>query len=338
VRPPPRGLAGPGDGQTLPMARDWQPDVLGQGFEAATLTLTPDDEGQVVATVVRAPAPAVGHGGAVLYVHGYNDYFFQVDLARWYTERGWAFYALDLRKYGRSLREGQTPNLCRSLADYDEELDATVRLITEEGHDRLLLAAHSTGGLILPLWAARRPALEPSLVGLVLNSPFLAFKQSPLLDAVTRPVFAVVAKREPSRVLPVGVSGWYGQSLHVTSHGEWDYNLNWKPIDSFPVRIGWLAAVGQGHRRLHAGLELGAPVLCLSSTRTVGGSAWSPEFHRGDAVLDAGRIARWAPALGRNVTVTRVTDGMHDLFLSLPHARQEAYATLGTWLGAWVGQ
>jgi alpha-beta hydrolase superfamily lysophospholipase len=326
----------------VPMAPDWQPDVLGDGFEAATLTLTPDGasarerEADVVATVVRAPAPAEPHGGAVLYVHGYNDYFFQADLARWYTVRGWAFFALDLRRYGRSLRAGQTPNFCRSLDDYDEELDAAAAMIADAGYDRLLLAAHSTGGLILPLWAARRPALAPAVVGLVLNSPFLAFKQPPALDAVTRPVFARLARRDPLRRLPFRVSGAYGQSLHVTRHGEWDYNLAWKPIDSFPVRIGWLAAIGEGHRRVHAGLDLEAPLLCMSSTRTVGGQGWSPELQDGDAVLDAGRIARWAPALGRNVTVARISGGMHDLFLSPPAARKLAYATMGTWLGAWV--
>jgi alpha-beta hydrolase superfamily lysophospholipase len=320
------------------MVPDWQPDILGSGFEATTLALSPDADGEVVATVVRAPAPAEPHGGAVLYLHGYNDYFFQSDLARWYTARGWAFYALDLRRYGRSLRPGQIPNFCRSLTDYDEELDAAAALLATEGHNRLLLAAHSTGGLILPLWAARRPALTPNLVGLALNSPFLAFRQSPLLDAVTRPVFALVAKREPTRVLPVGVSGLYGQSLHAGSHGEWDYNTEWKPVDSFPVRFAWLAAIGQGHRRLHAGLDLDAPVLAMSSTRTVNPKAWTPDLHHGDAVLDADRIARWAVALGHNVTVARIPEGMHDLFLSPTPARKAAYATLDTWLGAWVGR
>ena len=64
----------------------WVPDVLGAGFEQTTLDLGEDDEGPVVATVVRGtgmPADAP----AVLYVHGFNDYFFQLHLAERTTPR-----------------------------------------------------------------------------------------------------------------------------------------------------------------------------------------------------------------------------------------------------------
>ncbi|MGH9060169.1 MAG: alpha/beta hydrolase, partial [Acidimicrobiales bacterium] len=96
----------------------WGPDVLGAGYQARIIPLGTDDEGEVVATLVRRdPSPRAGRAGlagtAVLYVHGYNDYFFQTDLADFFAERGATFYALDLRKYGRSLRPHHTPNWCR---------------------------------------------------------------------------------------------------------------------------------------------------------------------------------------------------------------------------------
>ena len=63
----------------------------------------PDDyEGSVAATLVRFAAGRAP-SRAVLYLHGYVDYFFQTHMARWFVARGWSFYALDLRKYGRSL-------------------------------------------------------------------------------------------------------------------------------------------------------------------------------------------------------------------------------------------
>ncbi|MEK8226237.1 alpha/beta hydrolase [Oerskovia sp. M15] len=40
---------------------------------------------------------------AVLYVHGFVDYFFQAHLGDAFEEHGYAFYAIDLRGYGRSL-------------------------------------------------------------------------------------------------------------------------------------------------------------------------------------------------------------------------------------------
>ena len=72
----------------------------------------------------------------MLHVHGFADYFFQTGYAEWWTERGYDFYALDLRKYGRSLRPHQTPNYVADLREYFPELDAAWSRITErDGHD-----------------------------------------------------------------------------------------------------------------------------------------------------------------------------------------------------------
>src|SRR5690349_1668932 len=108
-------------GGRAPEIGSWVPDVLGDEFEQFTLELADDDQGPVVATLVRALPASVGwwerlrgrmpllHDVDVLYVHGWSDYFFQKRLARFWTSRGARFFALDLRKYGRSLRDGQTP-------------------------------------------------------------------------------------------------------------------------------------------------------------------------------------------------------------------------------------
>jgi alpha-beta hydrolase superfamily lysophospholipase len=132
------------------------------------------------------------------------------------------------------------------------------------------------------------------------------------------------------------VSGLYGESLHVSARGEWDYRLAWKPIESFAVRFGWLNAIATGHHLVHHGLDLTVPVLAMSSTRTITAKAWSPELKTGDAVLDATSIARWSVALGRNVTCVRIEGGMHDLVLSPLPARTATYEVMGTWLDAWV--
>ena len=131
-------------------------DVLGWPYERHSIDLGTDDEGPVVATLVRRRADTPTRR-AVLYVHGFVDYFFQTHLADFFVERGWDFYALDLRKYGRSLLPHQTPNFARSLTDYFPELDEAARIIrAQDGHDQLLVAGHSTGGLITSLWAHTR--------------------------------------------------------------------------------------------------------------------------------------------------------------------------------------
>jgi alpha-beta hydrolase superfamily lysophospholipase len=145
-------------------------DVLGAPYESHTIDLGTDDEGPVVATLVRRRAERPT-GRAVLYVHGFNDYFFQTHLADFFAAQGWDFYGLDLRKYGRSLLAHQTPNFARSMTEYYPELDESVRIIREQdGHDQMLLAGHSTGGLLTALWAHSRQG-QGLVDGLFLNSP-----------------------------------------------------------------------------------------------------------------------------------------------------------------------
>ena len=204
-------------------------------------------------------------------MHGFVDYFFQTHLADFFVERGWDFYALDLRKYGRSLLPHQTPNFCRDLSDYFPELDEAVEIIREEdGHDD---AAGQR-----PLH--RRPdhravgarARDDGLIdGLFLNSPFFDFN-APWLRAParSRPPSPGWAAGAPYRIVPIGHARRCTARACTPSHrGEWTYDLTWKPLDGFPVRAGWLAAIRRGQRRLHAGLAIAVPVLVACSTRTL---------------------------------------------------------------------
>src|SRR3954452_13095270 len=142
--------------------------ILGSPYTAETIVLPDDDEGPVVATLVRRP---VGKrtSRAVLHVHGFADYFFQTAYAEWWTARGYDFYALDLRKYGRSILPHQTPNYVTDLHDYFPELDAAWERVAAD-HRHVVLSGHSTGGLIVPLWAEAR---RTPAAGLALNAPWL---------------------------------------------------------------------------------------------------------------------------------------------------------------------
>ena len=119
----------------------WAPDILGAPFEQVTLPLGTDAEGEVMATLVRSrPRAAALKPLAdvdVLYVHGWSDYFFQRSLARFLTDRGARFFALDLRKYGRSLRPGQTPGYIANLEDYDADTPTARALALMAARDGL---------------------------------------------------------------------------------------------------------------------------------------------------------------------------------------------------------
>jgi alpha-beta hydrolase superfamily lysophospholipase len=310
-------------------------DILGAPYESQTIELPDDDEGAVVATLVRRRADTPTDR-AVLYVHGFVDYFFQTNLAEHYTSRGFDFYALDLRKYGRSIRPHQTPYYCRSITEYWPELDEAARIIRErDGHRVLLVNGHSTGGLITAVWAHRVRG-RGIVDGLYLNSPFLDLNapwlaRNPVADAAS-----VLALRRPKTVLPLPSLGLYARSLHREHDGEWDFDLGWKPLAGAPVRLGWLRAIHIAHRRVRAGLEVDAPILVHCSTETFRGRHWDDAIFRADAVLDVDHIARWSHKLGRHVTLVKIEGSIHDVVLSAEPVRKEVFADLDRWAGAYL--
>ncbi|CAM3779063.1 alpha/beta hydrolase [Isoptericola cucumis] len=316
----------------------WRPDVLGPDFEARTLPLP----GGAEATLVRhVPSTPDGPGDdparvAVLYVHGFVDYFFHPHVARAVADRGHAFYAVDLRGHGRSLAAhtaaGHDPNLVTDLALYAQDLDAAAAVVRGAGHERLVVLGHSTGGLIAPLWANGRPGRADALV---LNSPWLELNEG-WFERVPATWAIDVGGRVAPRLVVGRLGEHYGGALHRTTGGAWDYDLAWKPREGFPVRSAWLRTVRRAHRRVARGLDLTIPVLVLTSARSGPARRWHPELVTTDSVLDVAQIADRAPRLGTDVTLVPVPGGAHDLALSPEPARSAYLSAVLDWVDTHV--
>ena len=307
-------------------------DILGDGYVQRRIELPSDGEGAVVATLVsRRAATPTRH--AVLYLHGFVDYFFQTHLAEHFTAQGFDFYALDLRKYGRSLLAHQTPNFCRDIAEYFPEIDAALAIIRDEdGHDTVLLNGHSTGGLIAALYADRVKG-QGLLQGVFLNSPFLDFNEPWLVRRGLAPVTRLLGRLAPKAVIRGGLGTLYGSTIHADHQGAWHYDLAWKPLNGFPIYAGWARAIGRAHRVAQRGLAIDVPVLVASSARSYSGKL-SEAAHHADTVLDVAHMVKYGPRLGRDVTLVQIDGGLHDLTLSAPPARQSLFDNLGWWLNS----
>lgn len=316
----------------------WQPDVLGEGFEQLTLPLGSDDEGELVATLVRYRPPfrirlrpGAAAGVDVLAVHGWSDYFFNHELAQFWADAGARFFALDLRKYGRSIRPGHTPGYVADLADYDADIDAALTAMAS-GDRPVILLGHSTGGLILSLWSARHPG---RVSGLVLNSPWLEFQASGIGREALSPLIGLQARVDPRGTLPSVDLGYYARSVSREFEGSWVYDTSWRPFRGFPISPAWLAAVLDGHATVAGGIDVGAPALVLLSSRSLIQRRWSDDMHSSDVVLVVDDIARRATRLGSEVTVARIEGAIHDVFLSAPRPRAVAYDRVTRWLSGY---
>lgn len=348
----------------------WADDVLGAGFRSLVLPLPEDAQATLVEYRSDHPGAvdtrrgSLGHSPrlpvidrdtwaplidsmphdllddvAVLYLHGWSDYYYHAHLARFWSHMGARFYALDLRGYGRNLDpervekanthrtdddvELQRPGYITDLADYDADLEAALRVI-EEAHPgrRIVVSGHSTGGLIAVLWADRNPG---RLSGITLNSPWLEFQYSTPIRKILQPFLG----RGRSATTPLRLH-MPNYSVVATSatHGRLPYDARLKPSDSFPVYAGWIRAIFAGHNAVEEGLDIDTPVLVQTSTRSLRKIGYDPEMETTDIVLDVDAIARRSIQLGRTVVLNRIPGAMHDLFLSHQSAQTEAFSGL----------
>lgn len=324
----------PGAPRRVENMDQWIADVLGPGFEQQTLSLPGGDE----ATLVRCTEPPSTvvpqfRNIDVLYIHGWSDYFFQKDLARFWASRGARFFALDLRRYGRSLRPGQVPGFITDLADYGQEIDAALRVMAADAEGgipprELVLLGHSTGGLTASIWAANNPG---RLSALVLNSPWLEFQASGVVRSTVAPLLAAGSRLNPLRPLPTIDPGIYTRAVSTAFDGEWDYNLDWRPEQGFALTPGFLNAVFTAQARVAKKLNIDCPVLVMLSQKSYLQPRWSEDARSADVALNVQAVASRAADLGSEVCIHRFDGAFHDIFLSPKNIRDRAYTAMGRW-------
>ncbi|MCG7496429.1 alpha/beta hydrolase [Vibrio sp. Of7-15] len=316
-------------------ATDWVEDSELSGFETTTLSLQDDYDGVAIATVIRQ-RNSEDSQKAVLYIHGYSDYFFQEEMAQKYLDNGYNFYAIDLRKYGRSISENTLhPNMMKDISEYDEEITKAITLIRgEEGNTQLLLAGHSTGGLIGATYANKFKA-DKTIDAVFLNSPYL--------NKVPTGASAIMALGLtcPFCELPTPPNlKVYGQSISDQYYGEWDFNLDWKPVGrdggDIPVYAGWLRAVYMAQHKVKEGLDIEVPILVMHSKYSYKPLFYTDKASTMDTVLVVDEINEYADYLGDHVTKIRVDGGLHDLVLSEQSVRDQVYYELFRWLDGYL--
>ncbi|APT92329.1 lysophospholipase [Corynebacterium phocae] len=311
----------------------WNEDILGPDFYATSLPLgtDPDGEGTIEATLVayQPQTPGFADRPALLWVHGMTDYFFNTPTAQHFHELGYAFYAVDLRKCGRSRREGQRWHYVSDLSYYYTDLDKALDTIPNQS---VVPMGHSTGGLICTLWLNdRRPK---NVKGLILNGPWLDMMGvSRLTYNLLKPVVNTVGKYFPLLPFPGGNLTAFGDSMHVSRYGEWDYDLGWKPLHGHRKYVGWLRTIVEGFDRIHRrGIDVGVPYLTVCSTRSILSEPYSRAINYVDAVVDVNQTAMWATTLGEDHTLLPIHGARHEAFSSVPKVREQVFSVTDAWL------
>jgi alpha-beta hydrolase superfamily lysophospholipase len=274
----------------------------------------------------------VGNRKSVLYLHGYIDYFFHPHMCEQFNNNGIDFYALDLRKYGRSILQHQHPNYCLDMEEYFEEITVAIQQMQASGGKPIFLLGHSTGGLLASNYlndGKERACIQR----LILNSPFFEFNQSRIKRNITQIAARAISAFLPYSKIDGALSPAYAQSIHKNYFGEWDFNMEWKPIEGFPTYFKWILAIARAQKKLlKSNIEI--PVLVMHSSRSKIISTFSEEAMSSDIVLNIEDIKKVGSRLGSQVTLLEVENAQHDIFLSPKNVRDEAFNQMFRWLGA----
>lgn len=315
---------------SLKIPTTYQADVLGPDYQQLVLEFPDDYEGKVVATLVRKKNTQATTK-AILYIHGFIDYFFQTEMADQFNQQGFDFYALDLRKYGRSRLGHQQLYNVRDLSEYDAEINKALEIIQAEGHDAVLLSGHSTGGLICTLFAAHHP--QHSLIkGLWANSPFYDFNMSEFEKNKALPQLSKLGRLLPNLTIPSGLNKWYVPSLHCHYHGEWNFNLEWKQPSYKMVKLSFVRAIYEAQKEIHAGVTLTIPTIVMHSHQTTNPKKWGIEAQTSDVILNVNDIQKYAEKMIGDISIQTIENGLHDLVLSAPKVREQVYQHLFAWI------
>lgn len=304
----------------------WHADIL-PGYEARYVDQGEAFDGPCRSTLVRKLA-GKPTGKAYLYIHGFNDYFFQKEMGERFVDSGYNFYAVDLRRYGRSLEPWQYPFNVRDIKEYFADIDSALVQIRRDGNTDITLSGHSTGGLTTALYVAERGA-RCGVSRLVTDSPFLEWNYNAFYRKFLIPATGALGAIFKNVKIPQGHCDAYAFSLLKEYHGEWVYDTDWKMIYSPPVTMSWIRSIDRAHSRLmRSASHITVPVLVMHSSRGIKACGWSQECQTGDVVLDPAMLGKCGKKLGRNPDVCAIDSGLHDLVLSRPEVREAAYDTI----------
>ncbi|MBD5232733.1 MAG: alpha/beta hydrolase [Bacteroidales bacterium] len=312
---------------------EYTKDILGDGYEVAYISQPSDYSGEVRCAAVRKQC--AGAVRAVLYVHGYSDYFFQKEMGDAFVSAGYAFYAVELRKYGRSLLPGQKMFQVRDLREYYADIEAALKAIEADGIEDVALLGHSTGGLTSALFVAERHPRAVSV--LMLNSPFLAWNLPAVLRKFIVPAVGAIGRKLPWLPVHQPADAGYAQSLHANYGGEWNYSRDWKPDVMPDPDSGWIGAIDSAQKEL-ARCRIDIPVLLMHSARSAHRGDGPEAYYSADAILDVESISKAGRGLGPDVTEAVFEGGLHDLVLSRPSVRREVMDVMLRFLAEHPGE
>jgi len=274
-----------------------------------------------------------GSTKAVLYIHGFNDYFFNKEFAQRFLNEGYSFFAIDLHNHGKNINKDTKRYYFTDVKEFYSEINLAIDIMRDKYKiENITLYGISQGGLIAALFENDNQRVN----ALILDSPFFDFHLGWAIETLALPLVTTLGSFFPELKIDSDEPNVFGQSIHKDYQGEWDINLELKAITkNAPIYLGWLNAVNQAQKRLQNGLDIKVPSLILSSDISTSEQS-NPKYHHStDTVLDVNEMHEYAKSLSINqslITKVKIPKAMHGVLISPLKVREKGYETIFKWL------
>ena len=247
---------------------------------------------------------------ALIWVHGYNDYYYQFCIGEKIINEGCDIFAISLRKYIKN-----EMYLSTNFDEYIEDIDIHIKYILNKyNYEKLFLYGHSVGGLLCTIYM-NKSIHKDKINGIILNSPFFE-----LNDKVYTQIEIYIMKNilyyfgyiYPNAIISAEdykISNDYAKTIL----DRYYFNTKLKTAHQNFITVGWLKECLYYQNLIQTKkINIQIPILVLCSDK----SSTNSNSRCGDSVLNISDIEKYSKYIGENTTISKIKDSTHDVLVS----------------------
>jgi len=260
---------------------------------------------------------------SVIWVHGFNDYFYQFHISDFFLKKGYNFYSIFLRNY----RNNENLFYTNDLKEYITDIEMLLNYISDNSKsEKTLLYGHSMGGLISSIFCYES-VLKKKISGLVLNSPFFNFNEGLVTNIFLSYLIyylGIIYPKLAIRYPDDKQKNLYSIEIYKRFYFESNYKLLYIPA----IYAGWVTTIIYYQTIIQKNfLDLAIPIIVFHSDKSVYNQEGS-----GDSVLNIEDIKKISKNLGSKIEIHEIDNAIHDIFCSPKNPLKNALKKLEIWL------
>lgn len=263
---------------------------------------------------------------ALIWIHGYNDYYYNLYIGEKFIKNGFDIYAIKLRRYQQNNHDKIF--YCDNLNEYIQDIDNLFPRILEKKYKKIILYGHSMGGLVSSIYC-KDGRYKDKITHLILNSPFFDFKLNFIEKFLIYYIIYYLGYFFPNLIIR-SIDSNKVNYLTQNIKKRFYINNNYKLNVLSPVYASWIKTVIDYQNRIkYNNLNLKIPILVLFCDKS---TEFTNSNQTGDDTLEVEHIDKYSENLGTNLKKYKFKNAIHDIFSSSLDIINDAFEITLNWI------